>query len=159
MAELIICNGKDKYKNEDALDREVSYILNNTKTPNHCIGGSGVDMKCAAESMKQVRRKFNKVGKTQLRHSIITFDKNEATNPHMVKRIADKISFEIGKTYQNVYAVHENTENLHIHLVMNTVSHIDGHRYYGSRREFHNDLCMMQNVVQEFNVPYLYYTK
>ena len=38
-----------------------------------------------------------------------------------------------------VYAVHENPANPHIHIVMNSVSYVDGHRYYGTKKE-HYDL-------------------
>ncbi len=159
MATLKVSNSKGKYRNEDAIDNAINYILNEQKTPHHCVGGSGVDMSCPVEDMKNVREKFGKQKGVQLRHQIISFEEKELSNPYIANSIGKQISESFGKEYQTIYAVHENKDNIHIHFISNIVSFIDGHRYYGRRKEFYNDKNMMKKVLNKHNISTLYDVK
>ena len=63
----------------------------------------------------------------------------------------------LGKEYQAIYAVHENTESLHIHIVMNSVSYIDGHRYRGTKAEHYEFMDFLRNVLIYYGITKLQY--
>lgn len=50
------------------------------------------------------------------------------------------------KDFQIVYAVHGNTDNTHVHLVMNQISFTDGQRYQGKKKDFYDFLQQLRDV-------------
>ena len=62
------------------------------------------------------------------------------------------ISNQIGPEYQIAFAVHEDTEYPHLHFVFNAVSHIDGHRYRGGKREYHELYHLVRQVLKGFRI-------
>ena len=46
------------------------------------------------------------------------------------------MSQRIGQIYQNFYVVHEDRRSPHIHMMMNTVSHINGYKYHPQKDKF-----------------------
>ena len=57
------------------------------------------------------------------------------------------------KNFQIVYAVHGNTDNTHVHLVMNQISFTDGQRYQGKKKDFYDFLQQLRDVTHR---PVLY---
>ena len=54
----------------------------------------------------------------------------------LAKIIAENITDMFFRKYQIYYGVHEDTENLHIHFAVNTVSYVDGKKFHQSKKEF-----------------------
>lgn len=159
MATLKTGNGSGNYFNEDAKLNVINYILRPDKIIHNYCGGVAVSSECPAESMALVAEQFGKSDGVQLRHWIISFAAWETTNPKLVNEIAQQITARIGAEYQAVYAVHENRAHLHIHLVCNSVSYIDGHRYYGTHREFWQFKNMIANVLKAHGIFELKYVR
>lgn len=71
----------------------------------------------------------------------------------MVDEIACEICCDfIGQQYQCAYAVHQDTNNLHIHFVYNSVSFIDGHRYYGTKKEYYDLVGYIKGLLCEYGI-------
>lgn len=157
MAIIKTKNGKGNYKNENAKELVLNYILNPYKTPHNYIGGVAVDMTSPAESMMYVSKQFKKENGVQLRHFILSFSPEELTNPEIAYCIGLKVVRELGKEYQAVFAVHENAVNIHIHIICNSVSYIDGRRYYGTRKEFCEFKRNLDRILNRYNLPKSYY--
>ena len=66
---------------------------------------------------------------------IISFEEN-VDDLCEIDNLAKRIVFDILRDYQSVYAIHEDTDNLHIHIVWNAVSFINGKKWHISRPEF-----------------------
>lgn len=157
MAILKTFNGNGNYRNENAMELVTDYIFNPYKTISGYYGGYGVSSQCPAESMMIVSEQFGKSKGVQLRHYVLSFAPCELTNPIVANEIGGRIAQFIGREYQALYAVHENREHLHIHIVSNSVSYIDGHRFYGRRKEFYKLMEGVQKILRDYGIYRLIY--
>lgn len=136
MATLKTTNGDGRFFDDRSREDSIAYILRTYKIKHNYYGGAIVDIQDIPGSMDVVAERFNKNTGVRVRHFILSFHPYEVNTPEVANAIGKQIIRYIGKEYQAVYAVHEDTENLHIHIVMNAVSYVDGHRYRGTRAEF-----------------------
>lgn len=122
---------KGDYKNYDAVEKVIRYTTNPEKTEGY-IGACGMDPfdpEHMIVQMHKVKRAFEKEkGYRQVKHFVVSFPDSGITKEQAL-RMAEEIATFYKSRYQICYAVHSNTENLHIHFVMNTVSYIDGRLY------------------------------
>ena len=150
-------NGKGKYFDPSSKESLISYILNPQCILHSCFGGIHVDMDNIAESMHQVSNYFNKADGVQIRHFVISFHPAELDNPFIANEIAQQALCYLGKKYQAIYGVHENKYHLHIHIAMNSVSYVDGRRYYGTRAEFYAFRDFLQRLLSSYDIQQLQY--
>ena len=137
MATLKVLNGKGKYHDLEARETVARYICNPLKAHSGLMGGIGVTEDIVG-SMNEIAAKFQKVNGVQLRHIILSFPPDELDCPEDVFDIACHIAQFIAQDYQVIFAVHENTTNLHVHFMFNAISYRDGHRYSGKRKEYYD---------------------
>lgn len=148
----MVVNGKDKYRDNNSRETVINYIINHDKMPHDCYGGFKVDSMNPAGSMNDVAVQYGKENGVQLRHIIIGFD-HCVQDPYLVQQVAQAVAKYIAQEYQVVYAVHENTPNLHIHVVFNAVSYLDGHRYRGTRQEHHRMMDALKRILHQYQLP------
>ena len=112
------------------LKRSLDYVMNPEKTQNgRLVGAINCQVDSAFEQMKATKRKFGKVDKRQGYHIILSFKEDEV-NPDTVFEITRRFVEEyLGKSYEAVYVVHDNTAHVHSHIVFNSVSFVDGKKY------------------------------
>lgn len=127
--------------------REVSYVINDIKTLQGLyVGGRHIsDIQNATNEMMQVKEFHNKLGGRVALHGIVSLPVGESGKENAAKlmMLADDLLEEIFPDHQAIYAVHTNTENLHVHFVVNTVA-LNG-------RKIHMDHNFMSKVFD----PYL----
>lgn len=156
MATLKTANGNGKYSDTNAKENVISYILNPYKAKQYSGNMHITDADPIAD-MERISRQFGKEKGIQLRHFIISFDPQETTDPRVVAAIACEIIPYLGREYQLVFAVHEDKPHLHIHIVCNSVSYVDGHRYYGTRQEFNGFKAHIKQVLRRYGIQTLQY--
>ena len=112
------------------LKRSLDYVMNPEKTQDGRLDGAlNCQFESAFEQMKATKRKFGKVDKRQGYHIILSFKEDEV-NPDMAFEITRRFVEEyLGKSYEAVYVVHDNTAHVHSHIVFNSVSFVDGKKY------------------------------
>lgn len=160
MATFESFNGNGNYRNENAIALVTKYIFNSYKTLSGCFGGHGVDSQYPIESMINVSKQFGKRTGVQLRHYAVSFALYELNEPKIADEIGRRIAEFIGQEYQTLYAVHENCNHLHIHIVSNAVSYIDGHRFYGRRREFYALMEGIRRILWDYGITkFMYVSK
>lgn len=126
-----------KFFDNNAYRDSINYIFSPEKAA--YIGGCNVSCaERAAQEMEQTAEIFHKNKGKRVRHSIISFDAKSGMDAENAKICADKIIQYYAPEYQIVYAVHDNTDNVHIHLVMNQIAYTDGHRYQGKKKDFYD---------------------
>lgn len=157
MSILRVLNGKNKYKNIDAKNNLISYMLNPYKAVHGYVGGVGVSPECPAQSMELVSETFHKTDGVQLRHYVLSFKPCELSDPQKANQIACEVAAYIGREYQIVFAVHENTEHIHIHFAANSVSYISGNRYRGTRKEFFTLKNAIRHILEKYGIYRLEY--
>lgn len=154
---------KGKYQDDMAIPDLISYITRKDKTPNDIIGGVEVDGNNIAASMVNVSNAFHKNSKIRLHHFIVSFRPSEVYSLGVMICIAEEICRYIGQEYQIVYALHEDNYYPHFHFVFNAVSYIDGHRYRGGKKEYHELICLISRITRMYGVieltPVDYYPK
>ena len=158
MATLKTANGHGRYFDDAAKQDVISYIMDESKTPSRFIGGVKVDADDIAGSMAAISERYGKSSGVQLRHFIISFSPGEVKNMDTVNEIAKEAVLFLGREYQTVYAVHENADHPHIHIVTNSVSYVDGHRYYGTRKEFKQFMSALSGIMRRHGVASLTYS-
>ena len=112
------------------LKRSLDYVMNLEKTQDgRLVGAINCQVDSAFEQMKATKRKFGKVDKRQGYHIILSFKEDEV-NPDTAFEITRRFVEEyLGKSYEAVYVVHDNTAHVHSHIVFNSVSFVDGKKY------------------------------
>lgn len=83
-----------------------------------------------------------------------------AFDPQKEKHISYETAFMIAKKsckyyasdYQIFAAVHENTEHVHIHIVMNTVSIHDGEKYKGRKKDYYAFQMHLKKTIRQYGL-------
>ena len=111
--------------------REDTKVLQRFVSGVNCFPGT------AREEMMAVKRRFGKENGTVAYHGYQSFAPGEAT-PEIVHEIGVKLAQRLwGDRYQVLVATHLDHENhLHNHFVVNTVSFVDGIKYYRSEKDY-----------------------
>lgn len=113
------------YPDKGSLSRVLNYVLRSD-----LIGGYAIDPTCAFRQMHFVKRVFHKEDGVQLKHFIISFAFSELYQINFDNILG--LGFWVGQMfadYQIAYAIHIDAQHTHLHLVMNTVSFINGRKY------------------------------
>lgn len=121
------------YKNPDAVNKVVKYILrkngrinNNGKKESYntygSIGTYHKDVDGIISDFQKLKAIHGKTNGVQIKHLIVSFpDVHNLKSKKMNKLIHRVLKFYSQK-YQLVYAVHEDTDHLHMHIGINSVS-------------------------------------
>ncbi|MCR5338673.1 MAG: relaxase/mobilization nuclease domain-containing protein, partial [Lachnospiraceae bacterium] len=107
------------------IGRELTYVTDDVKTLKGVYTGCKniSDIKNATEEMMQVKMFYGKTGGRVALHGIISLDEKESDkkNAGKLMMLMSDLLDEIFPEHQAVYAIHTNTENLHVHFIVNTV--------------------------------------
>lgn len=135
---------RGKFFDENAYLDTINYISD----PAHAAycGGAGFNsIETAAEEMREVAEKNNKDSGKRVRHSVLSFAPNENVSPEQARDFAERIIQYYAPDYQIAYAVHNNTDDTHIHFVMNQIGY-NGDRYRGKKLDYYNFITFMKDV-------------
>lgn len=125
------------WKFESRLDSLIEYAINGEKTE-HKLYVSGINCMpdTAFYEMKNVKKQFFKTGGIECFHGVQSFAKKEVT-PEQAHEIGVKLAEELwGDKYQVVVSTHLNTDNIHNHFVLNSVSFLDGKRVCNTKKDY-----------------------
>ena len=88
------------------------------------------------QEMINVKKQFFKTDGIQCFHAVQSFVKGEIT-PERAHEIGMKLAEELwGDKFQVVVTTHLNTDNLHNHFVLNSVSFLDGKRFCNTKKDY-----------------------
>lgn len=130
MSILRFINGRNRKLSQ--LKGSIAYVYNPQKVKHGCRGGTGVELDSAYADMKIVKLLHGKTTGRQYIHFVISFDKvvEYITAFEVCEEVLDYFEGQ----FQVVFAVHENTANVHGHFILNTVG-ADGHKFRQSKKE------------------------
>lgn len=138
------CDGQLPLVGALQVGREVTYVTNDIKTLEGLyVGARNIsDISNAVDEMMQVKRFYQKLDGRVALHGIISLDEDESAKENAGKLmfLCDELMEKIFPDNQIVYAVHTNTDNLHIHFIANTVG-LDG-------KKIHMDKNFMREVFE-----------
>lgn len=146
MPVLIMMN--KPYSDGEALHNVINYICRGGY--GYC-SGYGVDPRYAAEQMELVKKLWGKEQGRQVRHFIVSFSRSEFISYEKIMQIG----FDICRyyaNYQSVCGLHGDTEHLHLHFAVNTVSHKDGKMYAEGISDWHRLRGYIQGLMPQWHV-------
>lgn len=141
-----------KYLDDDLYDA-LRYTENDDKTDEKkYVSGINCSAAFAYQEMTAVKRKYGERGKVIAYHGYQSFRMDELT-PEECHAIGIETARRMwGKDYQVLVTTHLNTDNLHNHFVVNSVSFRDGHKFRNSieqhyeLREISDQICKEQGL-------------
>lgn len=130
------------------LEAVINYAMNGEKTENGILVSA---LNClpqtAYSQMMLTKKTFHKEDGRLGYHIIQSFNGNEIS-PDKCNKIGLELAEELwGDKYQVIVCTHTNKQNVHNHIVLNSVSFIDGNKYHNSNveiallRETNDDIC------------------
>ena len=139
-----------KIKNiKSNLQAVINYGKNGDKTENGILVSSvNCSVDTAYEEIALTKKFFHKEDDVLGYHIIQSFKGNEVS-PKLSNQIGKELAEELwGDKYQVVICTHINKENVHNHIILNSVSFIDGYKYHNSKariaflKETSDRLCL-----------------
>ncbi|MSS64319.1 relaxase/mobilization nuclease domain-containing protein [Lachnospiraceae bacterium WCA-693-APC-MOT-I] len=136
------------------MGNELTYVMNDIKTVDGLYVGARhiTDIKNATEEMMQIKEFYGKLDGRVATHGVISLDVTESDpkNAGKLMLLLDELMQKVFPDNQVVYAVHTNTENLHIHFILNTVG------LYGKKIHMDNDFMskVLEPAVNELAEKY-----
>ena len=130
------------------LEAVINYAKNGEKTENGIlVTGINCLPDIAYNQMTLTKKSFHKEDGRLGYHIIQSFKENEVS-PEQCNKIGVELANELwGDKYQVLVCTHTNKNNVHNHLILNSVSFIDGSKYHNSNVEIallkqtNDDLC------------------
>ena len=130
-------NNPDKTTAKEYLDEDlyaaIRYVENDNKTDHTAfVTGINCSKHNAYHEMVAVKRRFGERGKNIAYHGYQSFAEGEVT-PEEAHQIGVETARKMwGTKYQVVVTTHLNTDNIHNHFVINSVSFTDGKKFRNS---------------------------
>ena len=127
----------------DDLRDVINYAKNSNKTEKeYFVTGINCEPDSAYEEMQDTKKYYNKEDKILAFHAYQSFKEGEVT-PEIAHKIGVQLANEMwGDRFQVIVTTHLNTNHIHNHFVLNSVSYTDGKKinfenYY--KKSFYND--------------------
>ena len=139
------------WKVKDRLDFTINYAVNGEKTEEKLYVS---DVNCmpntALQEMRNTKKQFFKTTGIQCFHGVQSFVKGEVT-PEQAHEIGVKLAEELWRDkFQVVVSTHLNTDNIHTHFVINSVSFVDGKRFCNTKKDY----ALMRNTSDKLCADY-----
>ncbi len=130
------------------LEAVINYAKNGEKTENGIlVTGINCLPDIAYNQMTLTKKCYHKEDRRLGYHIIQSFKENEVS-PEQCNKIGVELANELwGDKYQVLVCTHTNKNNIHNHIILNSVSFIDGSKYHNSNVEIallkrtNDDLC------------------
>jgi hypothetical protein len=129
-------------REKTALDSKIIYATNPEKTEQvfftEALNCDSVDT--AFQEMQSTKRRFGKTGGVLGYHFIQSFAPGEVT-PEQAHEIGMEFARRMfGEQYEVVIGTHLDKAHLHNHIVINSVSFVDGQKYHSSPESYYNEV-------------------
>ena len=134
----------------------IKYVSNGDKTEDErLLTGINCTPSIAYQEMQNTKIQFNKTGGIECFHAYQSFAEGEVT-PETAHEIGVKLAEELwGDKFQVIVATHTNTDNIHNHFVLNSVSFVNGKRFCNTKRDYALMRTTSDNLCREYGLSVL----
>lgn len=149
----ILSNGSTQ--GHKPLKNVLDYCMQEAKTMNDghkLVSGLDCLPETAYSDMMATKKRFGKTDGREYYHILQSFAPDELITPEEAHKIAFEYAQEQFKGYELIVATHVDRDHIHSHIVLNSVSHIDGKKYHSDKnniprlREASDALCMKHGL-------------
>ena len=115
-------------------------VMDKRKTSENLLSGWNCTPFTVKDEMEVTKRLWGKNGGRTYKHFIQSFAKDENISPEQAHQIAYQLAEALPEwaDFEVLIATHTDTEYLHTHFIVNSVSYVDGHKLQQSRDELQN---------------------
>ena len=152
MAILEVVHEAGKFRDNAALHDVINYCCQLTKTESGYVGGIAVNPLYATTEMETLASVYRNYDGVRLRHMVLSFKRAEVSSPYTAFEIARGVAEFYGSSYQIIFAVHEDTDEIHIHFVMNTVNYCTGKKYIGTKKDYYDFQKYVKEILYEYGL-------
>lgn len=147
---------KDKTTLElDPLEAAIGYALNREKTETACFETAlNCDRETVYTDMMATKERWGKLGRKRKGYHIIqSFVPGEVT-PETAHAVGVELAQRLlGERYEVIVTTHLDKDHLHNHIVMNSVSFVDGYMYRDSMTDYYQGIRETSDAVcQEYGL-------
>lgn len=137
-------------ENEENLRAILGEAMNQNRTEQDLFQ-TGLDCTLGSpfEDMKAVKAQWHKLGGVEGYHLVQSFAPGEVT-PELAHQIGLELAERLlGGQFQAVVSTHLNTRCVHNHIVWNSVSLVDGHKYRSTERSYYTQVRRISDELCE----------
>lgn len=132
------------------LKQALDYITVPEKTGGgRLVGSLNCQQEKVYEQMRQTKEQFGKTDQRQGYHLIISFVEGEVDADTAFEVIGKFAKEYLGRDYEALYAVHDNTDHIHGHIIFNSVSFRDGRKYRYKKGDWAKEIQPVTNRLCE----------
>ena len=119
------------------------------------VSGINCTVENSYEEMLITKKQHNKTNGILGFHSFQSFKEGEVT-PELAHEIGVKLAEEMwGDRFEVIVSTHMNTNHIHNHFVINSVSYKDGKKYYDNRTNYAKLRHLSDSLCQEYGLSVL----
>lgn len=145
-------------KSHGAMRNVIEYVLQDQKVKEGYVAITGpyapeqINCDNVYNAFLEEKKLWNKDSGRMYAHNIISFHKDEDISPAQALEIGQEFVEKFFPNHQSLIGVHQDKDHLHIHIITNSVSFIDGMKLHQTKRdlekqkEFTNNLCLERGL-------------
>ena len=134
------------------LSSNIDYNFKNELS--HYVSGVNCIADYAYEDMMSTKRQYGKTDGIIAFHSYQSFKEGEVT-PDIAHEIGVKLAEEMWDNYEVVVATHQNTNHIHNHFIINSVSYKTGKKYNNNKATYARLRHISDALCQEYGLSTL----
>lgn len=131
----------------------INYITKAGKTDISLIGGFNCNPLTAITEMKATKKAWRKTDGRQYKHFIQSFPPDEEITLVEANQIAKELinQNDLFSGYEVCYATHKDREHIHTHIIVNSVSFEDGHKFNYSNYQLQQFKNLSDEILEKHN--------
>jgi len=135
------------------LDKLIRYVVNPKKTGEQVFVSSvGCVPETAARTWMDTKRRFGRVDGVQAYHLIQSFKPGEIT-PELAHEIGNRFAEKYLDGFEVIVGTHVDKAHVHNHIVFNSVSDQDGHKYHSSPDSYYKEIrALSDSLCREYGL-------
>lgn len=109
------------------------------------------DYKIAIKEFEETKENFEKLEGRQFKHYVLSFE-SHFNSPEKALDISKKFSEEAFDEHEVFLAVHTDTDNIHCHMIVNSVSFVTGKKYNQNKKDLENYKELINEIGLEYGI-------
>lgn len=145
-------------KSHGAMRNVIEYVLKDEKVKDGYVDIIGpfnfdqINWDTVYHTFLDEKKLWDKDSGRMYAHNVISFHKDEVITPEQCLEIGREFVERFFPEHQSLISIHQDRDHLHIHIVTNSVSYIDGMKLHQTKRDleqqkqFTNQLCLERGL-------------
>lgn len=128
----------------------IKYVTQEEKTNDKLLSGIQCSVETVTDDMLSTKHFYGKTSGRQYKHIVWSLSPEEVISPEEAHAVSLELveKSDLFKGFEVLVATHVDRDHIHSHIIVNSVSLVDGHKYRHSKKELNelkklsDDLCL-----------------